>query len=142
MLGESQGEQIQEDIPTPPKLDTPSPGSKVIDALEEDKSSPAHDEADELQLIKTVEHDASQSMQGLVEEQQKAIESECQVKSEIEAAKGKEPKLPPIKITFPRKKSVIVRPPAPAKQPSSEDDEDTEDDDDVPLQALRSHKKN
>ena len=109
--------------------------------LEEDKSSPAHDEADELQLIKTVEHDVSQSMKGIVEEHQRAIESEAQVKLEIEAAKDKEPKRAPIKITLPRRKSVVVAPPVPAKQPSTGDDEDTEDDDDVPLQTKRTRKK-
>ena len=72
------------------------------------------------------------------------MESESKVKMEVEAAKGKDPKLPPIKITFPRKKAAAIRPPppVPVKLPSSEDDEDTDDDDDVPLRNLRSHKKN
>ena len=127
----------------PPRLDTPSPGSKVIEALEDKAEDPsASDEATDVQITKTVEHDASTSMKGLVEEQQKAIKPEVQVKSEIEAAKGKDPKLPPIKITFPRTKTAVIRPPVPAKLPSSEDDEDTDDDDDVPLRSLRSHKKN
>ena len=119
----------------------PSPGSKVIDALEEDKSSPALDNADEVQITETVEHDASQSMRGLVEKQQKMMESESKVKLEIESAKGKDPKLPPFTITFPRTKSSAIRPPVPAKLPSSEDDEETDDEDDVPLKSLRSHKK-
>ena len=114
----------------------------MISALDEDKSSPALDDAEDVQITETVEHDASQSMKELVEKQHRAVESECKVKLEAETAKGKEPKLAPIKITFPRKKSVIVRPPAPTKQPSLEDDEDTDDDDDVPLNALCSHRKN
>ena len=134
----------QEDIAVPPQPEAPSPGSRVIDALEEDKTEDpsASDEAADVQITKTVEHDVSHSMKGLVEEQQKARESETQVKLEIESAKGKDPKLPPLKITFPRTKSSVIRPPVPARLPSSEDDEETDDDDDVPLQNLRSHKKN
>ena len=131
----------QENIAVPPQPEAPSPGSRVIDALEEDKSSPALDDADEVQITETVEHDASQSMKGLVEKQQKMTESESKVKLEVEAAKGKDPKLPPIKITFPRTKSSVTRPSVPAKLPSSEDDEETDDEDDVPLKSLRSHKK-
>ena len=112
--------------------------------MEEDKTEDpsASDEAADVQITETVEHDASISMKGLVEEQQKMMESESRVKLEVEAAKGKDPKIPPVKITFPRRKAVPVRPPAPAKQPSPEHDDETEDDDDVPLRSLRSHKKN
>ena len=49
ILKEAQGEQQHEDITVPPRHDTPSPGSKVIEALEDkDESSPTHDDADEL----------------------------------------------------------------------------------------------
>ena len=113
----------------------------MIDALEEDKSSPSHNEADELQITETVEHDASKSMKGLVEDQQKAIESGMQIKMEAEADKVEEPKRAPLKLMLPRRKSVIVAPPVPAKQPSPGEGEDTEDDDDVPLQAMRTRKR-
>ena len=113
----------------------------MIDALEEDKSSPAPDEADELQVTKTVEHDASQSMKALVEKQKEAVESGAQIKMEAEAAKVEEPKRAPLKLKLPRRKSVIVAPLIPAKQPSPEGDEDTEDDDEVPLQTKRTRKK-
>ena len=127
----------------------PSPGSKVIDALEEDKTEDpaASDEANDIQITETVEHDVSTSMTGLVEKPQEMMDSEAQIMSEIEAEmeadKRKDPKIPSITIKFPRTKSSAIRPPppAPVKVPSSEDDEETDDEDDVPLKSLRSHKK-
>ena len=116
---------------------------------EEDRAEDpsASDEAAGTQITGAVEHDASASMERLVEEHQKVIDSEAQIMSEIEAeieaAKSKDPKIPPVRITFPRKKAAAIRPPppVPVKVPSSEDDEETDDEDDVPLKSLRSHRK-
>ena len=77
-------------------------------------------------------------MKELVEDQNKAIESEAKVKSEVDAAKAEEPKHAPIRIKLPRMKSVIVTPPTPADPLSLE--EDTEEDE-VPLQSKRLRKR-
>ena len=120
--------------------------------MEEDKTEDpaAADEATDTQITVTVEHDVSTSMKGLVEKPQEMMDSEAQIMSEIEAemaaTKGKDPKIPPITIKFPRTKSsatkpLVTKPPVPAELLSSGDDEDTADDDDVPLRNLRSSKK-
>ena len=121
-LIEARGEQLQEDITIPPEHDTPSPGSKVIEALEEEKTegSSPHGETEDVQITDVIEHNGEPSMKELVEKQQRAVESEAKIKTEVEAAKIEEPKRDPLKIRLPRMKSVIVTPPTPAKQPSPE----------------------
>ena len=126
-LGETHGEKLQEDITVPPKLDIPSPGSKVIEALEDKAEDPsASDEAADMQITKAVEHDASISMKGLVEDQQKAIESEVQVKLEIDTAKGKDPKLPPIMAKTSHAGVIPLMSPIPEGETPSLSDAQTE----------------
>ena len=74
-LGEAQGEEHHDDITIPPKHDTPSPGSKVIDTLEEEKTegSSPYEDTEDVQITEVIEHEGEPSMKELVEEQKKAV---------------------------------------------------------------------
>ena len=135
-----QGEQQHDDIIIPPTQDIPSPGSKVIEALveEKDASSSPHGETEDVQIIGEVGHDSGLSMKELAEKQQETIESEAKVKVEIEAAKSQEQTYIPLKIKLPGAKTTIVVSQSTSDTSALEDEFEEEG---VPLQKKKYRKR-